>query len=336
MQMLTGKPRLVFRAGGASVPAEDRPEEVADLVRSATEEIWERRGRSGAVRDFYQEGAVRRSPGGMTSGRAPAEREVLATAAEFPDREILTEDVLCRALPGRGVLASQRMVSRATHAGPGLFGAASGRILCWRSMADRRILGGRIAEEWVITDTGAILRQLGRMPRDWIAEILSQGPLEPVLLPADDPPDPAQAPDPKDSTGARLADLADRIAGADFGAIGQCYDPGCMLSYPGGAQGHGTRDAERFWLPLRAAFPDAELVVHHVAGEEASGMPPRATLRWSLSGHHAGWGVFGPPSRAMVHVAGMTQVEFGPLGIRREWTLFDETAIWAQILAHAD
>lgn len=33
----------------------------------------------------------------------------------------------------------------------------------------------------------------------------------------------------------------------------------------------------------------------------------------------------------------MTQVEFGPFGpgkvsLRREWTLYDETAIWKQIL----
>jgi hypothetical protein len=28
----------------------------------------------------------------------------------------------------------------------------------------------------------------------------------------------------------------------------------------------------------------------------------------------------------------MSHAEFGPRGLRREWVLFDETAIWKQIL----
>jgi hypothetical protein len=36
----------------------------------------------------------------------------------------------------------------------------------------------------------------------------------------------------------------------------------------------------------------------------------------------------------MVYVLGITQAEFGPWGLRREWTLYDETAIWKQIHLH--
>jgi hypothetical protein len=32
-----------------------------------------------------------------------------------------------------------------------------------------------------------------------------------------------------------------------------------------------------------------------------------------------------------VHVMGISHAEFGPWGLRREYTLFDETAIWKQI-----
>ena len=66
-------------------------------------------------------------------------------------------------------------------------------------------------------------------------------------------------------------------------------------------------------------------------------MPPRAAIRWSLTGRHDGWGAFGRPTGAPVHVMGITHAEFGTLGaaaprLRREWTLFDETAVWKQIL----
>ncbi len=66
-------------------------------------------------------------------------------------------------------------------------------------------------------------------------------------------------------------------------------------------------------------------------------MPPRAALRWSLTGRHSGWGAFGAPTGAEIHVMGISHAEFGPFGadagtLRREWVVFDETAIWKQIL----
>ena len=66
-------------------------------------------------------------------------------------------------------------------------------------------------------------------------------------------------------------------------------------------------------------------------------MPPRAALRWSLWGKHDGWGAFGAPTGAEVYVMGAAHAEFGALTgtqakVRREFVLFDETAIWKQIL----
>jgi hypothetical protein len=79
-------------------------------------------------------------------------------------------------------------------------------------------------------------------------------------------------------------------------------------------------------------FPKAEFTLHHIIGREEEMMPPRAAVRWSLWGRHTGWGAFGAPTGAMVYVLGITHAEFGPWGLRREYTLFDETAIWKQIL----
>ena len=48
-------------------------------------------------------------------------------------------------------------------------------------------------------------------------------------------------------------------------------------------------------------------------------------------------GAFGEPTGAEVYVFGITHAEYGELvsgapKLRREWTLYDETAIWKQIL----
>ena len=60
-------------------------------------------------------------------------------------------------------------------------------------------------------------------------------------------------------------------------------------------------------------------------------MPPRAAIRFGLYGKHDGWGRFGKPTGAEVYIMGAAHVEFGPWGIRREFVIFDETAIWKQI-----
>jgi hypothetical protein len=99
-----------------------------------------------------------------------------------------------------------------------------------------------------------------------------------------------------------------------------------------GVTGHSHADADRFWIGLRAALPDAAFTIHHVIGREDERMPPRAALRWSLHGRHSGWGAFGPPTGAEIYVLGLSHAEFGPWGLRREWVLYDETAIWKQIL----
>jgi hypothetical protein len=91
-------------------------------------------------------------------------------------------------------------------------------------------------------------------------------------------------------------------------------------------------------MGLRAAFPSAEFTIHHSIGREDALHPPRAAVRWSLWGKHAGWGRFGTPTAAMVYVMGITHADFGPDStngapvIRHDCTLIDETAIWKQIL----
>ena len=97
----------------------------------------------------------------------------------------------------------------------------------------------------------------------------------------------------------------------------------------------GWGDAEAFWLALRSSFPSATFQVHHRIGRDDEGLAPRSALRWSLTGTHDGWGAFGAPTGASVHVMGICHAEFGPWGLRREYVLLDEIAIWKQIHLHA-
>jgi hypothetical protein len=133
--------------------------------------------------------------------------------------------------------------------------------------------------------------------------------------------------------GEGFAALLTRMMEGDLSAIPEQYDRACHLAYPGGVESHGRAAADAFWLGLRAAMPSARFEIHHQIGMEDPLMPPRAALRWSLRGRHEGWGAFGRPSGADLYVMGISHAEFGPLGLRREWTLYDEAAVWTQIVA---
>jgi len=70
----------------------------------------------------------------------------------------------------------------------------------------------------------------------------------------------------------------------------------------------------------------------HQIGRADAGEPDRAAVRWSLNGRHTGFGVYGAPTGAPVHIMGFTHAEFGPWGLRREFSLWDPVSVWKQIL----
>lgn len=311
-----------------------------DYIIGITKEIWEDRGIA-TLHRYYAPEIVVRSPASVVVGNQGVIAATMATLSEFPDRTLLGEDVIWSGTPEEGMLSSHRLLSTATHLGDGAYGKATGRKLTYRIIADCHARNNQIDDEWLIRDQGAIVRQMGWDPRDFARDQIARegGPEKCVkpLSPAIDRPGPYKGRGNDNEWGARLADTLTRIMGADMAAIGQVYDRAAQLEYPGGVTGHSWGDADRFWMSLRAAFPDAAFTIHHVIGRDDPMMPPRAALRWSLHGKHSGWGAFGAPTGAEVYVLGITHAEFGPFGnsgwgLRRDYTLFDETAIWKQIL----
>lgn len=233
------------------------------------------------------------------------------------------------------MLSSHRIITTATHTGDGVYGKASGTKLRYRIIADCHAINNAINDEWLIRDQGAIVRQLGYEPLDYAREMIAkEGGAEHAsrpFHPKDDQQGPYKGTGNDNEFGARYADILTRIMGADMAAIPDCYDRACHLEYAGGITGHSHDFADKFWMGLRASFPSATFKIHHQIGRDDPLMPPRAALRWSLTGKHDGWGSFGAPTGAEVHIMGASHAEFGPWGLRREYVLFDETAVWKQI-----
>lgn len=306
-----------------------------DYIIGITKEIWEDRGIH-TLHRYYAEDIVVRSPASVVVGNQGVIAATMATLSEFPDRQLLGEDVIWCGTPETGMLSSHRIVSTATHAGDGVYGPATGTKLTYRILADCHAIDNQINDEWLIRDQGAIVRQMGWDPKAYAAGLIEAegGPdacVQP-LTPATDRPGPYTGTGNDDEFGARYADMLMRIMTAEMALIGTEYDRACQLEHPGAVTAHGREAADRFWMGLRAAFPSATFRIEHAMGNQDPMMSPRAAVRWSLTGKHDGWGAFGRPTGAEVHVLGISHAEYGPRGLRRDYVLYDETAIWKQIV----
>lgn len=308
-----------------------------DYILGITKEIWEDRGVDALHRHYAPKVTVR-SPDGVVVGNEEVIGATLATLAEFPDRQLLGEDVIWSEDEGGGFLSSHRIFSTATHLGDGAYGTASGARLGYRIIADCACRENQVYDEWLIRDQGAIVRQLGIDPKRFAADqIAGEGGFEQAkhpFTPQGDIEALYRGTGNDHEAGHRYAEALEQIMQGRLAVVPEAFDRAAHLELPGGRAGHGWGDADAFWLGLRSAFPDASFRIHHRIGRNDANMAPRAALRWSLDGAHDGWGAFGAPTGAPVHVMGLSHAEFGPWGLRRECVLYDETAIWKQILLH--
>ncbi|WP_420006091.1 ester cyclase [Arenibacterium sp. LLYu02] len=306
-----------------------------DYIIRITKEIWEDRGIE-TLNRYYAPDIPVRTPMGVSIGNQPVIAATMATCHEFPNRQIYTEDVIWSQDETGHYLSSHRLTTTSTHLRAGLFGPASGKSFRVNVIADCAARENAIDDEWLVRDYGGIVRQLGFETRPFTqALIAAEGGPEQAkkpFTPEIDVPGPYKGRGNDNEWGQRYADSLKRIMDADFNHVLTEYDRGVMGFYPGAQSVVSREEVNGFWLGLRSSFPSATFTIHHQIGMDGDMLSPRAAIRWSLDGVHDGWGTFGRPTGARVHVMGMSHAEFGPWGLRREWALYDEVAVWKQIL----
>ncbi len=318
----------------------NRWKDFPDYIIGITKEIWEDRG-VGTLNHYYAPEIPVRSPMGIQVGNQAVIASTMATINEFPDRELLGEDVIWCGNDEDGYLSSHRLITTATHTRDGAFGPASGKRWTVRVIADCAAKEDTIYDEWLVRDYGGIVRQMGMDPRAYAAELIERegGPDTAAMpfLPENDVQGDYTSTGNDNEWGARYAATLNRIMEKDFTHIREEYDRAVNGEYAGGLSTVGWEPTLEFWVGLRSSFPNAEFKIHHQIGMDGDMLPPRAAIRWSLDGVHEGWGSFGEPTGKRVHVFGMCHAEYGPFGkdgvsLRREYALYDEIAIWKQIL----
>ena len=142
--------------GYADVPA---------FIYGITREIWEERGVGGKLEGLYAPTVLVRAATGLTADNSGVTSQTLQTLHQFPDRQLVGEDVIWAGYADGSFLSSHRLVSVMRHQGGGSYGAASARMVRSRIIADCWVVDGVVTEEWLVRDQAAFAVCLGQEPR---------------------------------------------------------------------------------------------------------------------------------------------------------------------------
>jgi hypothetical protein len=314
---------------------------VPDFIYGITREIWEDRGIGGKLDKYYAPDILLRAATGFTNSNRGVTAQTLQTLHQFPNRQLVGEDVVWTAYDDGSFLSSHRLTSVMTHTGDGILGPAQGKVVRSRIIADCWVRDQVVVEEWLVRDQAAFARCLGLEPRalarDMVERERRQGVPVSFFLPAHDRPGKFQPTVQDDQVVASVVSHLTRLwHNKETAAILDLYFHGAAFHAPGGDVLYGHGDIDTFVLGYLASFPDATYLVESALVNREPEQPVRIALRWSLTGSHSGFGHFGEPSGATVYVMGMSHLHVTNGRVVAEYMVTDEVSIWKQILAHLD
>jgi len=306
-----------------------------DYILKITKQIWEGKDVD-SIGEFYTDDIPVRSPFGITYGNKPVIEATYNTLKEFPNRRLLGEDVIWNGNDDKGYHSSHRILSKGTHLGDGFYGKPTGKDIYYRVIADCACKDNQVYDEWIVRDQGAMVRQIGYTPKEF-AQIMidKEGGLEKAkklfdkndIKPSDYYPINVE----KSSPGENYSKILSKVfeEGYDF----KDYNRASNIYWPGNKLGHGREDISKFWNSLKDIFTDIKFTIEHVGYLDESNKNPRASIRWFLEGVHSNDSEdYGKKTNSKLFIMGINHVELNQDGVIREWVLFDEVAIWKQIL----
>ena len=315
--------------------------DIVDYIIRCTHRIWDERD-IGLIYTHYAHNAVLPSTMGTTRSREEVIHDTLHRIAESPERRGLGTQVIWGGNDVDGFYTSHLITSVGRFTAPGPYGMPTGRTFYSRAIADCMVYRNRIYREWLVRDTMGQLLHLGvdadAVAAKMAAEQAARGVTAPALgdssrLLGQEPP--AERIDASiagtEEEAALLQTLHEMWNWRMFGRVREVYAPQAVWHGPRMRDLHGPAAITQQLLSLLAMIPDANWTPHHVCSVEQSNEGgSKLAVRWTLEGHHAGWGVLGAPTGKPLLVMGMSQFHLKNGRIAEEYTLWDELALRVQ------
>ena len=306
-----------------------------DYILKITKQIWEGKDVE-SIGKFYTDNIPVRSPFGITYGNKPVIEATYNTLKEFPNRQLLGEDVIWNGNDDVGYHSSHRILSKGTHLGDGFYGKPTGKDIYYRVIADCACKDNQVYDEWIVRDQGAMVRQIGYSPKEF-AQIMidKEGGVDNAkklfdkseVEPSDYHPEDMKI----NSAGEKYSKILNSVFEANYDFSD--YNRASSIYWPGNKLGHGREDVAKFWNSLKSIFTEIKFTIEHVGYLDEPIKNPRASIRWFLEGLHSNDSDdYGKKTNSKLFIMGINHVELNKDGIIREWVLFDEVAIWKQIL----
>ncbi len=311
--------------------------DLRDYILKITWRIWEEGGIE-RIRDYYAPETPVKTPGGETHTAEQVIASTRATLADFPDRQLYGEDVVGSEDAAGRYYSSHRILSAMTHTGDSpVFGPATGKKLSVRTTADCVCERGRVVDEWMVRDRGALAIQLGLDPLELARSERERAggtkkPDELIERWACGVHDPSGK-DPQDLTGAaaRHAAALAQLTCGKLELLAESHDRACSVWFPYAHCAGGRDAAAACWREHAGALPAKQFRVHHAIDELEPDYCRRTALRWSCLAQHAD-GCFGPGTGREAAVLGISHAEWRGEAIVREWHLWDAIAIQEQLI----
>lgn len=314
---------------------------VEDYILEWTERIWADAA-IGAISRMYRPDVIVRSATGVGVGVEPVVRGSLAKKAAFVDRIGVGEDVVWEPRGPASFVSHHRVLHTGGQHGPWSYGPPLGRPTVSRNLPVCLVEDGLVREEWVVRDEWAVAEGLGHDP----VAIAAAAPADLGALgdeglfgrPAPD--DPTRSGDSGARPAAHLAEATfavalwrDVIDRRRFDLVPDFYGRDAILHTSRNRTITRREGIRADLLAFLAPFPDARVEVRDIAVHASRDRGTRVSALWRLVGTYSGMPLYGPTGGEPVEVMGVSQYELERDRIRREYRIYDELAILAQIEA---
>lgn len=317
-----------------------------DYILSWTDEIWVTRA-LGRLGDHYAKDIKVHTAYGETYGFDTVIQNSVQKMSAFPNGGGGSgEDVIWEQRGPKGFISSHRVLKTGTHTGYWTYGPPTGRDWVSRTIAHCLVQDGKVVEEWLVRDEYAVLQSLGLDPEQ-VATALAHS--SPVTADTIDIQSAAAfagsfpAPASMGISGRRPAryqaecelvqSMFEQVWNRQrFDLVPTFCNSTVVCHSVRLRRFQGIEGYQQAIIDLLAVFPDARVEVRDIAVAESEDLGLRIAVIWVLHGTYSGVPLYGKPTRKPVKVLGASHYEMRDGKILREWRIFDEIAVLAQII----
>lgn len=321
-----------------------------EYILNWTDEIWIKRA-LGRIHDHYAADIKVHTAYGETYDLDHVIQNSVQKMSAFPNGGGGSgEDVVWEQRGAEGFISSHRVLKTGTHTGYWSYGPPTGRDWISRTIAHCLVKDGKVIEEWLVRDEFAVLQSLGLDPYAIAAEMAKASPVtgESVDI-ASSAAFSGKYEDAfsKGVSGNRPSEFRKEYDAFvkmfeqvwnqhRFDLAGELCDPNVVCHSVRMRRYQGLDSYQQAIIDLLAVFPDGKIEIRDFVVCDSTELGQRIAVVWVLTGHYKGVPAYGPVTGKPVKVLGISHYEMRGGKILREWRVYDEIAILAQIMAEPE